>query len=58
MKMTRCFETSVLARRPYLTAELIMMVLADHIRAEIQPNGRIRQWAFVAATGKYLRVVT
>jgi len=28
------------------------------LRAEAQPNGRIRHWAFVPELGRYLRVVT
>ncbi len=58
MKTTRYFKTSVMARRPYLRAEWIEQVLASPIRTEIQPNGRIRHWGFIAEAGKYLRVVT
>jgi hypothetical protein len=28
------------------------------VQTEIQPNGRIRYWAFIPELGKYLRVVT
>jgi hypothetical protein len=47
-----------MARRPYLKREWIEFVLGNPIRTEVQPNGRIRRWAFIAERGKYLRVVT
>lgn len=44
-------------RRPYLKAEWIEQVLKNPVRTEVQPNGRIRYWAFIDELGKYLRVV-
>jgi hypothetical protein len=58
MKTTLYFQTSVMIRRPYLREEWIAYVLSHPIRTEVQPNGRIRRWAFIAELGKYLRVVT
>ena len=58
MKTTHYFQTSVMIRRPYLREEWIAHVLSHPIRTEVQPNGRIRRWAFIAELGKYLRVVT
>ena len=58
MKTTHYFQTSVMIRRPYLREEWIAYVLSHPIRTEVQPNGRIRRWAFIAELGKYLRVVT
>lgn len=58
MKTTHYFEISVMARRPYLKAEWIELVMGDLIRTEVQANGRIRRWAFIPEAGKYLRVVT
>ncbi len=58
MKTTDYFKTSVLARRPYLKQEWIEFVLKNPSRTEVQPNGRIRHWAFVPEIGKYMRVVT
>lgn len=58
MKTTDYFVTSVMVRRPYLKAEWIKYVLNNPVRKEIQTNGRIRHWAFIAEKGKYLRVVT
>jgi hypothetical protein len=58
MKVTRYFKTSVMARRPYLKMEWIEYVLGNPIRTEVQANGRIRRWTFIAEKGMYLRVVT
>lgn len=45
-------------RRPYLKKEWIEHVLSQPIRTKVQTNGRIRYWALISDTGKYLRVVT
>lgn len=58
MKTTEYFRTSVRARRPYLKTEWIHFVLNSPVRTELQPNGRVRRWAFIQETGRYLRVVT
>jgi len=58
MKTTEYFKTSVMSRRPYLKMEWIEFVLSNPVRTEVQPNGRIRRWAFISEAGKYLRVVT
>ncbi|MEN6407710.1 MAG: hypothetical protein ABFC77_14725 [Thermoguttaceae bacterium] len=57
MKTTRYFTTSVLVRRPYLKREWIELAMAQPVRVERQPNGRIRRWVLVPEVGKYLRVV-
>ncbi len=58
MKTTRYFTTSVMARRPYLRTEWIEFVLANPLRVEKQENGRLRRWALISESGKFLRVVT
>ena len=58
MKTTHYFRSSVMVRRPYLREEWIEAVLSHPVRIEVQANGRIRRWGFVAELGKYLRVVT
>lgn len=58
MKTTDYFERSVRLRRPYLQQKWIEYTLHNLVRTEIQPNGRIRHWAFITELGKYLRVVT
>jgi hypothetical protein len=57
MKTTAYFRASVIARRPYLKMEWIEHVLNNPIRTEVQPNGRIRYWGYLADINKYLRVV-
>ncbi|QCQ21558.1 hypothetical protein [Desulfoglaeba alkanexedens] len=57
MKTTAYFIASVIARRPYLKMEWIEHVLNNPIRTEVQPNGRIRYWGYLADINKYLRVV-
>jgi len=58
VKTTSYFDVSVMSRRPYLKEEWIEFALNNPIRKEVQPNGRIRHWALITETGKYLRVVT
>jgi len=58
MKTTRYFEEQVMRKRPYLKREWCELALQNPIRREIQPDGRIRQWVFIEALNKYLRVVT
>ena len=58
MKTTEYFTKSVMVRRPYLKTEWIEFALNNPLRREIQPNGRIRHWAYVSEVAKYLRVVT
>jgi hypothetical protein len=58
MKTTSYFDQSVMVRRPYLKPSWIEDVLAAPIRVEVQDNGRISHWAFIAELNKYLRVVT
>lgn len=58
MKTAHYFRTSVMVRRPYLKEEWIEFVLGNPVQEEVQTNGRIRRWAFVAELGKWLRVVT
>ena len=58
MKTTRYFREQVLIKRPYLKTEWIEQVLKAPIKSEIQPEGRIRYWAYIDELQKYLRVVT
>jgi hypothetical protein len=58
MKTTHYFRNSVMVRRPYVREEWIEAVLNDPIRTEVQANGRIRRWGFIAKLEKYPRVVT
>ena len=58
MKTTWYFENSVLARRPELRMEWIQQVLEAPVRVQVQENGRVRYWGYIAERGRYLRVIT
>jgi hypothetical protein len=58
MKTTRYFEEQVLRKRPYLQREWCEQVLSNPIRREVQADGRIRCWGYIAEIDKYIRVVT
>ena len=58
MKTTRYFREQVVTKRPYLEYSWISSVLAQPERRVVEPNGRVRYWAYVAELGRYLRVVT
>ena len=59
MRTTRYFEEQVLRKRPYIRREWCARVLADPVRREAQPDGRVRYWGYVEELGdKALRVVT
>jgi hypothetical protein len=59
LKTTRYFESVVLLKRPYLRREWCERILADPLRREEQPDGRIRFWGRVPEFGgRVFRVVT
>lgn len=58
MKRTLYFNRSALVRRPYLRLRWVAYALNHPIRIEVQPDGQIRHWAYIAERRKYLRVVT
>ena len=62
MKTTRYFEEQVRPRRPEVDPEWCLAVIADPLRREEQPDGRIRFWGEVTLPGeavpRFLRVVT
>ena len=51
-------EVSRSPDRQDIAADEILAAIAAPVRREAQPNGRIRHWRLVAATGRWLRVVT
>ena len=55
---THYFRNDVMVKRPYLKLEWCAAAIAEPIRRETQPDGRIRHWYYMAELGKYLRVVT
>ena len=62
MKTTRYFVEQVLRKRPYLTTELCLSVLANPVRQIVQVDGRVRHWGYVVLQSegekRILRVVT
>lgn len=58
MKTTRYFEEQVLVKRPYIKREWCQTAIQEPARKEIQIDGRIRHWIYIAELSKYLRVVT
>ena len=59
MKTTRYFEEQVLRKRPYIRRAWCASVLANPVRREVQPDGRVRYWGFIPELGdRALRVVT
>lgn len=59
MKTTRYFEEQVLRKRPYLRREWCEEIIADPLKRQVQPNGRIRFWGIVKKLGgRVVRVVT
>lgn len=58
MKTTRYFEEQVLVKRPYIKREWCQRAIQEPARKEIQIDGRIRHWIYVAELSKYFRVVT
>ena len=58
MKTTRDFEEQVLRKRPYRKREWCENALRQPLRREVQRDGRVRYWIFVAERAQYLRVVT
>jgi hypothetical protein len=58
-KTTAYFREQVLRKRPYLTVEWCLEVIANPERREVQTDGRVRFWGYIdELNGKALRVVT
>ena len=58
MTTTGYFRNDVLTKRPYLSESMCRTVIANAVRKVVQPDGRIRYWAFDVTLHKWLRVVT
>jgi hypothetical protein len=48
MKTTRYFEQQVLRKRPYIRRDWCEQALREPILREVQFDGRVRHWIFVA----------
>lgn len=42
MKTTRYFEEQVLRKRPYIQRQWCERVMAEPLKREVQPDGRVR----------------
>jgi hypothetical protein len=59
VKTTRYFEEQVLRKRPYIRREWCQRIVANPLKREEQPDGRIRFWGVVPELdGRALRVIT
>ena len=59
MKATPYFTEQVLRKRPYIKQEWCEAIVANPVKREVQPDGRIRFWGQVPELGgRWLRVVT
>lgn len=55
---TRYFRDEVLRKRSYLKLDWCIEIVENPVRAEVQPDGKIRYWGFVSELGgRALRVV-
>ncbi len=58
MKTTQYFEfTRKREDRARINVDWIILVIEKPEKVEIQSDGRIRKWAKIPETGKYLRVI-
>jgi len=51
VKTTRYFEEQVLRKRPYIRREWCERTVANPLKREEQPDGRIRFWGVVPELG-------
>jgi len=59
LNTTRYFEEQVLRKRPYIRREWCAAVIRNPVRREVQDDGRIRHWGYIADLGgRALRVIT
>jgi hypothetical protein len=59
MKTTAYFRhTRKRADRAWIRIEWIERVLRSPVATEIQSDGRVRRWAWIEETAKFLRVIT
>lgn len=59
METTAYFRNDVMAKRPYIQEEWLLLALSAPVRREVQTeDGRIRHWVWINELNRYLRVVT
>ena len=58
MKFTQYFlQTHERADRKRIREQWIESAIQEPVRREIQSDGRVRVWTYIAEEGKYLRVI-
>ena len=58
MKFTDYYIRRVHGDRPYIKDEWCQRIIENPVRTQVQENGRIQYWGYVAELGKYMRVIT
>ena len=58
MLFTSYFQRDVMTKRPYIQVSWLEKALSAPLRREVQSDGRIRHWIWIADLNHYLRVVT
>jgi hypothetical protein len=59
VETTAYFRNDVMAKRPYIQTEWLLLALSAPVRREVQAeDGRIRHWVWIDELNRYLRVVT
>lgn len=57
MKFTTHFIEDVMPKRPYLDTELLVGIINNPIRREIQDDNKIKLWSYSSKHNKYVRVI-
>ena len=57
MKFSRHFYDYSTVIRDYLTEEMCIHTIENHVHKETQEDGRIRYWSYIEKYNRYLRVV-
>jgi len=58
MLFTSYFQRDVMTKRPYIQVSWLEQALSAPLRREVQSDGRIRHWIWIADLNHYLQVVT
>lgn len=57
MKYTKHFIEDVMPKRRYLDTELLVGIINNPIRREIQDDNKIKLWGYSSKHNKYVRVI-
>ncbi|NJO99207.1 MAG: hypothetical protein HC764_27095 [Pleurocapsa sp. CRU_1_2] len=56
--VARTLYFRLLVKRSYIKREWCLRAIQEPVKKEIQTDGRVRHWIYIAELSKYLRVVT